>query len=267
MTWVLVRDFFLGPRIERTETSDFVSQAFEAQVGAFWSGLQSTSGASSPALLERVWVANRCLHMNSNAISTMPLRFHGGREPAWVASPDPNWYPNGISDAVYAIIASLYGYGDAFVYVTERYADGYASAFTVLDPAPMTVDVVRGQRRYRSGQTPLRWQDMVQISRDPKGGVRGTSAIKSYSAYTNGLLAAADLGRVMMATGTPTHVLKPQRKVDEAQAAALQDIVDDSDRLEARRAGGAADGRRVREDRASRPRICSSCRCSSSRRR
>jgi HK97 family phage portal protein len=219
----LVRDFFFGPRLERTETSDFNSLAFEAQVGDFWANLQATAGASSPALLERVWVANRCLHMNANSISTMPLRFYGSREPAWVANPDPAWYPNGISDAVYAMVSSLYGYGDAFVYVTDRYpSTGYPSAFTVLDPAPMTVDVVSGRRRYRSGQTQLNAQNMVQISRDPRGGVRGTSAIRSYAAYTNGLMAAADLGRVMMAAGAPKYVLKPKKRVDETQAAAIQ---------------------------------------------
>lgn len=212
----------LGERLERTETSDFNSPAFEAQVGAFWESLSWSAGASPPQLLERVWVANRCLHMNANAISTMPLRHYGTREPAWVSNPDPAWYPNGISDAVYAIVASLYGYGDAFVYVTARYADGYPSAWTVLDPAPMQVDVRRGKRTYRSGQDPLDADDMVQITRDPRGGVRGTSAIKSYAAYTNGLLASADLGRVMMQSGNPTTVLKPKRKVDAAQALAMQ---------------------------------------------
>jgi HK97 family phage portal protein len=223
MNRTYLQDFIAAREtLERTETSDFNSLAFETQVGDFWANLQMTTGATSPALLERVWVAARCQHMNANAISTMPLRHYGGREPAWVANPDPVWYSNGISDAVYAMVASLYGYGDAFVYVTERYADGYPSAFTVLDPAPMTVDVVRGQRTYRSGQEPLRASDMVQISRDPKGGVRGTSAIRAYAAYTNGLLAAADMGRVMMAMGTPSTVLKPKRKLDAAQALALQ---------------------------------------------
>ena len=77
-----------GSRLERTETSDFNSAAFEQLVGDFWGNLQSFTGASSPALFERVWVANRCVHMNSNAISTMPLRHYGSREPAWVANPN-----------------------------------------------------------------------------------------------------------------------------------------------------------------------------------
>jgi len=218
-------DFLLRRQtVETEETDDLVyrSDQWDAQISQFWSNLSGTSGASNPRLLERVWVANRCLHMNANAISTMPLRFHGNREPAWVANPDPIWYPNGITDAVYAVISSLYGWGDAFVYVTSRYADGYPSAWTVLDAASMTVESRGGKRRYEFAQAPLNSDDMVQISRDPRGGLTGTSAIASYSAYTNGLLAAADLSRVMMAGSVPPYALKPQRKTTAAQASALQ---------------------------------------------
>ncbi len=217
-----LRDTFLG-RIERTETSDFNTDLFETQIGDFWANLATTTGFTSPTLIERVWVANRCQHMNANAISTMPLRHFGGREPAWVANPDPSWYPNGISDCMYAIIWSMYGWGDAFVYITSRYSDGYPSAFTVLDPAPMDVTVRNGRREYRSGSQPLNPNNMVQITRNPTGAVRGTSAIKAYAAYTNGLIAAADLGRVMMANGgTPNAILKSKRKLNSDQADALQ---------------------------------------------
>lgn len=218
-----LRDFLkrslLGDRIERTS-----SDLFQTQISDFWGNLASTSGASSTTLLDRVWVANRCLQMNSNAISTMPLRHYGIREPAWVANPDPSWFPNGIGDAVFAIVWSLYGYGDAFVYITSRYADGYPSAWTVLDPEPISVGISGGLRVYKTGNTPLNAFDMVQITRDPRGGLRGSSAIKSYSAYTNGLLAAADLGRVMMGSGgTPSAVLKSSRKLTKEQAEGIQE--------------------------------------------
>ena len=62
----------------------------------------------------------------------MPLRFFGTREPAWVANPDPVWFPNGIGDAVYMAIDQMYRWGDAYLYITARYADGYPSAWTVL---------------------------------------------------------------------------------------------------------------------------------------
>jgi HK97 family phage portal protein len=219
----ILRDIFWGPRVER-QTEMSTSDLFETQIGDFWANLTASAGFSSPTLIERVWVANRCQHMNSTALSTMPLRHFGGREPAWVANPDPAWYPNGIVDVVYAMVDSFYGYGDAFLYITSRYADGYPSGFTVLDPSNISVEVRGGVRRYRAGQVQLNEQNVVQISRDPRAGsVRGTSAIKSYSAYSNGLLAAADLGRVMMGSGgTPNAVIKSVRKIDADQASAIQ---------------------------------------------
>lgn len=223
-----LRDYFM-PWRQSTEPADdddallHRTDLYDSQISDFWANLASTTGASNPTLLDRVWVANRCLQMNANAISTMPLRYYGNREPAWVSNPDPVWFPNGIGDAVFAIVWSLYGWGDAFCMITSRYSDGYPAAWTVLDPAPITVEVVRGKRVYRSGNAQLDADEIVQISRDPRGGVRGTSAIASYSAYTNGLLAAADLGRVMMGSGgTPSAVLKAQRKITQEQAEALQ---------------------------------------------
>ena len=129
-----LRDFLKRSFVGEPLMRETASPLFDQQISDFWANLQMTSGFSSPALLERVWVANRCLHMNSNAISTMPLRHYGSRQPAWVANPDPIWFPNGITDAMYATVSSLYGWGDAFVYITARYSDGYPSAWTVLDP-------------------------------------------------------------------------------------------------------------------------------------
>ena len=92
----------------------------------------------SPRLAERVWTANRCIQLVCQQIASMPLRYYGppsGSEPAWVANPDPVWYPNGIGDAVFSMVHSQLGWGDCFLYVTDRYQTGYPSAWTVLDPA------------------------------------------------------------------------------------------------------------------------------------
>ena len=70
-----------------------------SQIPAFW---EATYGSAvAPAqLAERVWVANRCVQLNSQQIASMPLRWHPGadveeattQEPAWVSNPDPLWY-------------------------------------------------------------------------------------------------------------------------------------------------------------------------------
>lgn len=212
--------------LERS-TDEELSGLMGALSSDFWSSLGISSSATpwygfSPTLMERVWAANRCLQLNSQQIASMPLRFYGSYEPAWVSSPDPNWYPNGIGDAIFAAVWSMYGWGDAFIYVTERYASGYPSAWTVLDPAPMEVTTVNGERRYRSGSVRLNSDDMIQISRNP-GGARGTSALRSYASYLYGLLASSELARVLSGeSGVPHTVLKSNRKLTQEQASALQ---------------------------------------------
>jgi HK97 family phage portal protein len=204
--------------------------ALQPPISAFWDSLWG-SGAMlgapwSPRLQDRVWTANRCLQLCAQQIASMPLRFFGApsaSEPAWVANPDPVWYPNGIGDAVFAATWSMLGWGDAFLLITNRYADGFPSAFTVLDPAQMNVQLDRGRRTFRSGSEPLNPDDVVQISRDPRGGLRGTSALASYATIAWGLTAAGELGRSMASGGgVPNAVLKSTRKLTEGQATALQ---------------------------------------------
>lgn len=206
--------------VERTSDAEIAGLLPLSSGSSFFESLGLTG--ISPQLSQRVWTANRCLQLNSQQIASMPLRFFGSYEPAWVANPDPVWYPNGIGDAVFAAVWSMYAWGDAFIYITSRYASGFPSAWTVLDPAPVDVTVVNGTRRYRSGNLMLNPSDVVQISRNP-GGVRGTSALQAYGSYLYGLLASSELARVLTGEGgVPNAVLKSQRKIDATQAAALQ---------------------------------------------
>jgi HK97 family phage portal protein len=212
-------------RQDEEEESPF-TDAFQYQVDNFWAELAGTSVYFSPTLTERVWVAERCIQLNAQQIAAMPLRHHGtSDEPAWVANPDPVWYPNGLGDAIFSCIQSLYGYGDAFIYVTSRYADGFPRGWTVLDPSAVTVEVRGGRRVYKSGQNWLDADNMIQVSRNPRAGaIRGTSALKSFAGPAYGLMAANDLGRVMMAEGAvPNAVLKSNRKLTAEQAEALQE--------------------------------------------
>lgn len=176
----------------------------------------------SPRLADRVWTANRCLQLCSQQLASMPLRFFGTYEPAWVANPDPVWYPNGIGDAVFSATWSMLGWGDAFLLVTGRYANGFPSGWTVLDPATMNVQAQGGRRVYRSSNTELDPDDVVQISRDPRGGLRGTSSLSAYASTAYGLTAASDASRSMATNPVPNAVLKTTRKLTETQAQAVQ---------------------------------------------
>ena len=220
----VMRDAFLGPPLQRTSEEDLPlasESAWQSQISSFWG--QITGVGFSPSLIDRVWVANTCIDFTASQIARMPLRHYGSREPAWVANPDPVWYPNGIGDAIYAGMDSYLRWGDAFLVVTSRYADGYPSGWTVADASAMTIETRAGRKVYKVNRVELDARDVVQISRDPRPGlVRGTSVIKSYSSQAYGLLAASDLGRVMMQSDVPQYALKPKRKTTEAQAGKLQ---------------------------------------------
>lgn len=204
--------------------------SIQPQVSTFWDSLWGANGSGAPVawtptLIDRVWVVNRCLQLCSQELASMPLRYFGPSEPAWVANPDPAWYPNGIGDAVFAAAWSMYAYGDAFLYVTDRYATGYPSAWTVLDAATMNVQRERGRRTYRSGNVELDPDAVVQISRDPRGALKGTSALASYASVAWGQVAASELGRTMVGAGggVPWAVLRSKLRIGPEQARAIQD--------------------------------------------
>lgn len=173
-------------------------------------------------LADRVWVANRCIQLNAQQISTMPLVFNGAPEPAWVSSPDPHWYPNGVADAIFAMVAYIYGWGFACLYVTDFYADGFPRTWTVLDSAALQIKVVDGSRQYKIGDDPLDARRIVQIDRNPGSGSKGTSALSAYAQNAWGLLAAGNQSMTVNQGGTPKFYFKSERKLDKAQAEKLQ---------------------------------------------
>jgi HK97 family phage portal protein len=202
---------------------------FHSIIPSWWSANGLSDSASwmpgGALLADRVWVANRCIQMNAQQIATMPIQFHaspGTLEPAWVSSPDPFWYPNGIADALFAIVAQLYGWGFSCQYVTDYYADGFPRTWTVLDSAAIQIRLEEGRRVYKYGETELDPSRVIQIDRDPGARVHGTSALKSYAQNAWGLLAAGNQSMTVNQGGTPKFYLKSERKLDKAQAERLQ---------------------------------------------
>jgi len=188
-------------------------------------GLTPGFWAGNGLLAERVWICNRCIQMNSQQIASMPLKLEGPpsvTQPAWVSAPDPAYFPNGISDAIFAIVAQLYGWGFACLYITDRYADGYPRTWTVLDSRLMMITLEDGLRAYRIGGVELDPADVVQIDRNPGNRLHGQSAIWSYAQMAWGLLAAGNQSLDVSTGGVPKAVLKSARKIDSTQAQKLQ---------------------------------------------
>jgi hypothetical protein len=199
---------------------------FNSIIPNFFAENGMTAGAWFPgdaALAERVWVANRCIQLNAQQIASMPMRYVGaGDAPAWVANPDPHWFPNGIGDAIHAIVAQLYGWGFSCQYVTDFYADRFPRAWTVLSSAGIQIKVVNGSREYKYGDDFLDPRRVIQIDRNPGLAVHGTSALRAYAQVAWGLLAAGNQSMSVNQGGIPNAVLKPQKKVTAQQAQDIQ---------------------------------------------
>lgn len=196
---------------------------YQSIIPNWWaSNINGTMLIGDPSLADRVWVANRCQQLNSQQIASMPLVFHGTDEPAWVSSPDPHWYPNGIGDALHSIVSQVYGWGFSCQYVTDTYADGFPRTWTVLPSSSVSMRLVDGAREYRLGESILDPRRVVQIDRNPGSGLHGSSALSAYAQTAWGLLAAGNQSLTTSQGGIPQAVLKSQRKLDSGQAADLQ---------------------------------------------
>ncbi len=227
-----ILDFLRGDDILKRDVAPLEGtnmSLFNSIIPNWWD--QNINGSflwGSPQLADRVWVANRCQQMNSQQIASMPLEFHGpdGSVPAWVSSPDPNWFPNGLGDAVHSIVDQLYGWGFVCLYVTDKYADGFPRTWTVLDSSKVNVKAVDGARVYSFGhgndETELDGGRIVQIDRNPGVALTGCSALRSYAQMAWGLLAAGNQAMTVQQGGIPFMYLKSERKLNREQAEALQ---------------------------------------------
>lgn len=199
---------------------------FHTQIPSFFAENGMLSGSWMPGnahLADRVWVANRCIQLNAQQIASMPLNFNGTREPAWVSSPDPNLYPNGIGDALHAIVAQMYGWGYSCQYVTDWYEDLYPRTWTVLSSEHLSIKFVDGARQYTYGEEILDPRRIIQIDRNPSNAAHGTSAMQAYAQVAWGLMAAGNQAMTVNQGGIPQTVLKSERKLTAEQAAALQE--------------------------------------------
>ncbi len=178
----------------------------------------------TPQLAERVWTANRCIQLNSQQIAAMPLKFSGpGTDPEWLSAPDPHWYPNGIGDALFAIVEAIYGWGYCLLEVTSQYADGFPRSWTVIPPPYASVQERDGSRVFKNGSHELDPSLVIQIDRNPGARLHGTPALRAYAQQAWGLLAAGNQAMTVQSGGIPAAVLKSERKITAEQAQTMQE--------------------------------------------
>jgi hypothetical protein len=169
---------------------------FNSIIPAWQADTYGTTWYGDQRLAEKVWVTATCQDLNASQISAMPLEWNGPpgtQEPAWVSSPDPSQFPNGIGDAMYAICDQIDGWGYSLQYVTDYYADGYPRRFTVIPSSSCEPRFdENGRREYKLGERTLDPERVVQIDRNPTTAAHGTSAIRAYAQNAYSLLAAGN---------------------------------------------------------------------------
>ncbi len=188
--------------------------------------LQSTSLYGDANLAARVWVTSVCQDLTAAQIAAMPVKWHGPAtvvEPAWVSSPDPALFPNGIGEAIYAIQDQIDGWGWSLQYITDFYDNGYPRRWTVIPSASCEPRFdENGRRVYKLGDTLLDANRVVQIDRNPTTAAHGTSAIRAYAQNAYALLAAGNQSQVVSQGGIPQAVLKSDNNLTAEQASAAQ---------------------------------------------
>jgi HK97 family phage portal protein len=197
-----------------------------AMIRALWA---TVSDGGSVYMQDSIGAVDRCLQLNAQQIATMPLRYRHATDvqgylPAWVNEPDPAWYPNGIGDAVFSAVWSIYARGEAFLWATSRYdGSGYPRTWTVLEPTSMHVEERGGQRRYRSNGVDLDTEDVLHVMRNPHGQLQGTSALTAWWASLESLYQAdAYAADVYLSTGVNRVALRSSRRLDQGQAEQVQ---------------------------------------------
>lgn len=220
-------DPFSAPPVEQVERVDiFPVEPLEGTrislwnsiLPTFYNGLEGSYGEQR--LAERTWAAARCKQLNAQQIAAMKMEWHGpGDEPAWVSSPDPAQFPNGIGDAMYAITDQLYDYGYSLQYITDFYASGYPRRWTVIPSGSCIPRFNEGGRKeYKLGDKLLDPFRVVQIDRNPTTAAHGTSALQAYAQRAYSLLAAGNKSLSVSQDAFPAGYLKAEQRLTSDQA-------------------------------------------------
>ena len=201
---------------------------FNSVIPSFW---QETYGAyyGTPQLAERVWVANRCQQLNAQQIAgdadRVPRPTGGGhRARLGVSSPDPNWYPNGIGDALHAIVDQLYGWGFSLPVrhrpVRVRVPAGRGRC---CRRRRCQIRLEDGRRAYKLGEDELEPGSRRPDRPEPGHGSEGNLGAVGVRAAGVGAAGRRQpvAGRVSDG-GIPQAVLKPQQRVTKEQAEEIQ---------------------------------------------
>jgi HK97 family phage portal protein len=165
-----------------------------------------------PWLAVRVSLVFSCVDRVSTALASMPLRVSKDSVPQepkpWMVNPDHERYSH-IGDAITEIVFSLLIHGNAFLWPTDRYADGYPSSWVVVDPGIVSWDDAEKVWRLTAAgqQLQARPGDLVHIRYASRPGRRlGISPLQAAAANLVAVEGYEHLaGKLAANSGLPTQ--------------------------------------------------------------
>lgn len=168
-----------------------------------------------------------CIDLNSSILSSMPpyLLNNGNRQGgrAWLTNPEPLAY---VSWAEFAKEAfwSYMAAGEAFVFCTSRYADGYPARFVLLNPALVKVTRDGGKIEYSVARVPVESEDVLHIKYASwPGDLRGHGPLEVAGARLLTISALQKYATNLAATGgLPPAIIKYPRRASRAQMQQMQ---------------------------------------------
>ena len=175
-------------------------------------------------LVSTLWT---CIDLNTRQLASFPVYGMKGVRviplPEWSNNPEPEIYSDWTEFAK-QLFNTFQSCGEAILWATGRYVNGYPARFMVLNPTMVNVERVNGEVTYSVGGTKLDRADVCHIKYESMpSNLRGIGPLE-WAARS--IISAASLEK--MATdiaskgGIPWAVLKSQRKLNGNEAADLQ---------------------------------------------
>jgi HK97 family phage portal protein len=194
-----------------------------AEAWSGWPNEWHTPGTGTDTVFARTATAMTCVDLNSRQIASFPIYGLRGvdpvRLPSWRDSPEPELYGSW-SEFMHGVLNAVYIRGEAFQYVTGRYADGSIARFVNLNPDAVGVEFIDGRLEYLIERTPVDRADICHLKYQSwPGRLRGISPLH-WTARSLATSSALETYAAQLATrgGIPWAVLKALRNIDADQA-------------------------------------------------
>ena|SRR5436190_6072127 len=178
------------------------------------------------AMINRVSVVWGAIDLNASILSTMPPYRVTGRTVVdalpWMSNPQPEVYTDWTEAAKQLVIS--YMNGEAFLWVTSRYADGTVRTWVVLNPTWVEVELSGQVRSYSMGGIDITGDVLhIRYSSWP-GDARGHGPLEALATNLFGA-AALEKYQAGLATrgGIPWGVLTAPGNLSANQATELRD--------------------------------------------